>query len=93
MCVEKIVHVQLHRVEEVLHALQLRDVAVDQVLVSPADGNLPRDGDLAQLLVADRRHLRIVVVEDKCDARLGHASLARLVDELVETVGAHLRPW
>ena len=40
----RVVHVELYRVEEVLHALKLRGRAVDQVLVAATDGHLPTRG-------------------------------------------------
>ena len=40
----RVVDVELYRVEEVLHALELRSRAVDQVLVAATDGHLPTRG-------------------------------------------------
>lgn len=39
----RVVHVELHRVEQVLHAVHLRVVPVDEVLVAPADHHLRRE--------------------------------------------------
>ena len=36
----RVVHVELHRVEKILHARRLRYVAVDHVLVAPANDDL-----------------------------------------------------
>ena len=49
----RVVHVELDRVEEVLHADGLGVVAVDEVLVAPANDDLAVDGDFIVLLVAD----------------------------------------
>eukprot|EP00962_Isochrysis_galbana_P054584 scaffold26183_cov101-Isochrysis_galbana.AAC.2 len=127
----RVVDVESNRVEQVLHALQLRVLPVDQVLVTAADGHLgvnrkqrraawggarargggkgqrsaasgvagPRactataaspDPAGARVVVAVGRELSVRVVEDERHARLGHARLALLVDELVQVARAHL---
>eukprot|EP00982_Pelagococcus_subviridis_P016041 31446-Pelagococcus_subviridis.AAC.5 len=50
----RVVHVELHGVKQVLNPRRLRDVPVDEVLVPPADDDLPRDDDLN-----DRRGSRV----------------------------------
>ena len=52
--------------------------------------HLARDRDLAELLVAMRRHVGVAIVEDERHTRLGDSRLALLVDELIEVGRAHL---
>lgn len=47
----RVVDVELHALEEVLHALTRRIAPVDEELVLAAHHYLPRDGDLVVLLV------------------------------------------
>ena len=48
----RVVDVELDRPEEVLDSVVLHVAPVDQVLVLPADDDLPGDGDLVIVLVA-----------------------------------------
>ena len=64
-CIEevRVVDVELHGVEEVLHPGGLCDVAVDEVLVPAADDDLPGDDDLVAVLVSHGGAGPIGVVE------------------------------
>jgi len=63
-----IVDVELHRMEEILDFVLLRNVAVDEVLVAPADGDLHRNAwSMLLLLHAPIRRRP----ERKCDGPRG----------------------
>jgi len=86
----RVVHIELHRVEEVLHSGGGGNVAVDEVLVAAADDNLASDGDLLHVAVADWRLRLVAVIECDAHAGLDDACLALLVDELLKVARSNL---
>lgn len=78
-----VVDVELYRLEEVLNCLLLCAVAVDEILVRAIKHDLARDADGGVLLEADRRLLRVSVVEYDSDARLLNTCLSALVDKVL----------
>ena len=87
----RVVYVELHALEEVLHALCGRVAAVEEELVFAADDDLASDGELVELLVAGRTLTLVGVVEEDGDRRSCDARVARLVDEVLQRVRAQLR--
>ena len=87
----RVVHVQLHAVEQVLHLVHLRAVALDQVLVAPTKNHLTRHRDPVVLLVPDRTRIRLLVVEHQSHCRLRYARLTLLVHQFLQILHAHLR--
>jgi len=85
-----IVDVELHRVEQVLHARIVCRRAVDQVLVAPADDDDARDGDLVVLVVAKGTLLLVRVVEGDAHGRLCDTCLTALINEILEVGGSNL---
>jgi hypothetical protein len=75
-----VVDVQLDRLEQVLHCLLLRAMAIDQIFGGTAQHNLACHTNCGILLEPDRRPLLVSVVEDDGDARFSDAGLAALVD-------------
>jgi hypothetical protein len=49
----RVVNIELHRVEQVLHLTGLRCCSIDQVLVLAANHHLPRNSDLVKAFVAN----------------------------------------
>lgn len=80
----RVVHVQLHRTEQILDLLVLDRLSVDQILVLPADHNLARDGNFITLFVPQRALVLVGVVEHQRDRGLGHTRLATFVHQLLE---------
>jgi hypothetical protein len=78
-----IINVKLDRLEEVLHRLLLRAVAIDQVLGCAAQYYLPRDTNLRIFFKTYRAVLLVPVVKDDCDASFRDASLSALVYEIL----------
>ena len=87
----RIVDIELDGVEEILHAARLGHVAVDEVLVSAPNDDLPSHGDLVMLLVTHRTLRLVTVVEHKGDSGFGHTCLPLLVHKILQTARTHLR--
>ena len=86
----RVVNVELHGVEQVLHPRRLRGLAVNHVLVPSSDDDLARHRDLVAVLVPDGRTSAIRVVEHDGDGGFRHARLALLVHELLQRGRANL---
>ena len=85
-----IVDIELNRAEEVLDSVILDIAAIDEVLVLAANDDLPGDGDLVIVLIAQWRLLLVPVVECDGDGGFGHPSLAVLVDQLLQVGCSHV---
>ena len=79
----RVVYVELNRPEEVLDPVVLDVAPIDEVFVFAADDDLPGDGDLVEVLVAQGRLLLVSIVESDGDSGLGDARLTVLVDQFL----------
>lgn len=79
-----VVDVELNRLEQVLYALLLRAVSIDEVFTRSTQYNLPCHRYLRMFLETNRALRLIAVIEYDGDARFGNSSLAALVDEILE---------
>ena len=86
----RIVHIQLHGMEQGLHTLCLSDVTVDEVLVAPSNRDLSCNCDRCHVLISERRLLRVTIVENKCDRSLCDACLALFIHEFLQRRGPNL---
>ena len=80
----RVVDVQLHRLEEVLYALLLRAVSIDEVFARSAQHDLPGDRYLRMFLEAYGALGLVAVVEYDGNTRFRDARLTALVDEVLE---------
>jgi hypothetical protein len=78
-----VVNVELHRLEEVLYALLLCSVPIDEVFARSAQHDLSGYRYLGMFLKADRALRFVAVVEYDCNARFGDTGLSALVDEIL----------
>ena len=79
----RVVYVELNRPEEVLDPVVLDVAPIDEVFVFASDDDLPCDGDLVEVLVAQGRLLLVSIVESDGDSGLGDARLTVLVDQFL----------
>ena len=79
----RVVYVELNRPEEVLDPVVLDVAPIDEVFVFASDDDLPGDGDLVEVLVAQGRLLLVSIVESDGDSGLGDARLTVLVHQLL----------
>ena len=89
-----VVDVQLNTLEQVLHRLLLRAMAVDQVFARTAEYDLSGNRNRRIFLKTDGRFFRVAVIEDDGHTGLGHTRLSTFVNEILEILrpdGRHIR--
>jgi hypothetical protein len=75
----RVVYVKLHRLEEVLHSVLLRAMAIDHVFAGSVQHNLPRHRDGCVILEADGAGFLVAIVEHDGDTGFGDSSLTLFV--------------
>jgi hypothetical protein len=79
----RVVDVELHRLEEVLYALLLCSVSINEVFARSAQHDLPGHRNLRMLFESNGALRLVAVIEDDCDAGFGDTGLSALVDEIL----------
>mmetsp|Transcript_53208 Transcript_53208/g.116105 ORF Transcript_53208/g.116105 Transcript_53208/m.116105 type:complete len:268 (-) Transcript_53208:240-1043(-) len=77
-----VVHIQRHRMKQILNLILLHVVRVQEIPVSASDDDLTRNDDLVVHLVPHRTVLLVLVVEDNGHTGFRHAGLPLLVYKL-----------
>lgn len=79
-----VIHIKLHRMEQVCHLASRSVSPVDQVFAFTAKENLSRHCYFRALLIANGTTRWILVIEDNCNNCLVDSSLSLLIDEFGE---------
>ena len=85
-----IVHIELHRVEEIGHLPRGRVPSINQIFALPPNEHLTRHIDLPILLIPHRTERFILVVEHDGNTGLVDTRLSLFVDQLGQIPGTNL---